>query len=178
MLFLHLSRIVKMVLSCRRELNFQFLKHAQSTIFGKVENRILGLSCRRELNFGVFFNKIEKITTKVECRVFEGCPTPNARFYKKTLQKSKKISAKMASKMAPKSMLFSLNFLRIFGTPIFQPFCGPRLDFCRMLHAKPLFSKPVFFNFFQIFEIFGVPKSTQNRPLKTMQKQARFGGQN
>ena len=129
MLFLHLSRIVKMVLSCRRELIFHFLKHAKSTIFGKVENRILGLSCRQELNFCVFFYKIEKITTKVECRVFEGCPTPNACFYKKTLQKSKKISAKMASKMHPKSMLFSLIFLVIFGTPVFQPFCSPRLHF-------------------------------------------------
>ena len=78
-------KTAKIVVSCRRQLNFHVLKHAKYRFFRKVENLILGLACRRELNFHVFFMQIKKIQKNPVMRVFEGCPTPNACFYKKSL---------------------------------------------------------------------------------------------
>ena len=65
--------MVKIELSCRRELDLDIFSIQKMTFFAKAENAISGFSCRRELDFDDFFNKKEKSSSVCEMSIFEGC---------------------------------------------------------------------------------------------------------
>ena len=96
-------------------------------------------------------------------QVFEGCPTPNARFCENAHRKSKNFSSKLSLKMSPKSIHFSLYFSVIFGGSIFEDVFTQGLHVWGMSHTKRLFAYSAFYGFFWIFMIFWVPKSSQKR---------------
>ena len=67
------------------ELNFAFKMNTNIWFLGKVTNAILGLPPAWELDFDVVFRKHKEAEDLSELRVFEGCPMPNASFYKQNI---------------------------------------------------------------------------------------------
>ena len=67
--------MVKIELSCRRELDLDLSVIHFFAFFAERDNLISGVSCRRELDFDDVFMKTKKNGNVCEMSTFEGCPS-------------------------------------------------------------------------------------------------------
>ena len=65
--------MVKIELSCRRQLDLDLVAIHFFKFFAEGDNLISGVSCRRELNFDDLFMKTKKNGSVCELSTFEGC---------------------------------------------------------------------------------------------------------